>query len=301
MSNVRLNLLARDIGDRLLAESRHQVLAQDVPMVLLRRGLYIGNTVACHWFADVSNVTRKMSAASLRDIAPRFRSAARAVSCRRAQFRAPASESPTPFLLKKTPLPSVVFVEPFERHPFLSLALRGLACPDFTGCGERNHVVRHFLDERAQRAGSNRTYLPTFTWGSRSDRGMLLERVCSYTQLLLTFSSAATSSTVNSSWISSWLAASRPTHNFNMGRFSRGRFKCAQSPAVLRTFWPSAREFSPPVLRQNSIGAAFWHRKLFLRGLMETGPLLGSSRRTRSTCSLFAFASCRKLAAQIVD
>src|SRR5213594_2322455 len=65
------------------------------------------------------------------------------------------------------------------------------------------------MNARSARA-SKRTYLPTLMYGRRSDRGVPRDRVCSYTQLLLTLSSAATSSTVRSSCRSASSSCSRP-------------------------------------------------------------------------------------------
>src|SRR5262249_27306011 len=48
----------------------------------------------------------------------------------------------------------------------------------------------------------NLVYFPILMNGNRSERAGPRTRVCSYTQLRLTFSSAATSSTVRSSWSS---------------------------------------------------------------------------------------------------
>src|SRR5947209_3062060 len=58
-----------------------------------------------------------------------LRSAAPSLLCRRERSRTPASEWPTPFLVSAdNRYRTVVSCEPYERHPFLPLALRGLAC-----------------------------------------------------------------------------------------------------------------------------------------------------------------------------
>ena len=44
VSHVRLNLLPRDLRHLLVAESREQMLLENVPMILCVECLYIGNT-----------------------------------------------------------------------------------------------------------------------------------------------------------------------------------------------------------------------------------------------------------------
>src|SRR6266478_5373877 len=69
------------------------------------------------------------------------------------------------------------------------------AYPDRDG-----HVIFDLFSRNARTArASKRTYFPSLMHGNRSVRGTTCDRVCSYTQLLLTLRIAATSSTVSSS------------------------------------------------------------------------------------------------------
>ena len=72
--------------------------------------------------------------------------------------------------------------------------------PDSNARSDADHSDRACLSRNAGTAlASKRTYLPILRCGRRAPRGVPRRRVCSYTQVQLTFSHAATSSTVRSS------------------------------------------------------------------------------------------------------
>src|SRR5262249_4317239 len=118
----------------------------------------------------------------------------------------PPANRPPPFTFEKRSASVLPFALSHTRHTLSARWLFvGSLATDCSGLRKPNHLAWHFFLSRNARIapGSKRTYFPILMCGSRSARGVPRDRVCSYTQLGLTLSSAATSSTVSNSSSSS--------------------------------------------------------------------------------------------------
>src|SRR5581483_7139657 len=217
-------------SDLEVAETRPQVFVRDVPMIPLRRMLVHRHDIRLPLFEHRSKLherprrhLRVRGGADLHgEKACRFGArhlaqifvAQRLANCAvGSDLELPPANCPPPLPLQKRAASVLPFPWSHTRQTLSSRRLFvGLPAADCSGWRKANHLSWHFLRSRKARiaAGSKRTYLPSRMCGIRSVREVPRDRVCSYTQLGLTFSRAATSSTVSSSCRSYASGASGP-------------------------------------------------------------------------------------------